>query len=508
MSDSWLTAVVISTGLVAFVFAALAWDHRHGAPAAGPLTLLLVSVGTWDIGYGLGTGQVPLPSPHLWVSIMYTGVAVAPTALLMFALHVGGYERLLTRRVRAVLLIEPMVTALAAWTDSRFGLMFHGVTTVEFHPQESAGPLFWSNLAYTYTLMAVSTTLLLRFHLANRHTIYRMQAMSMLASILLPWIGSLSLVLGLTERDPTPIALSISACLFGYALLRLRMLEVVPIARSLLLERMADGMLVTDASGTICDINVAARELLRLPDPDPVGKPSDDCLRAYPQLAALMHSPTAGRIEFQSVDGDAARYIDVTMNVVEDHRHKKVGAIAILRDITARRRLESELALLARIDPLTGVGNRRAFEETAEREFNRRRRTGQPLSLALIDVDHLRLLNDRGGHKAGDEALEMLGMVLRQASRTTDTAVRLGGDEFALMLPDTPIGKAMEVLERIRGDLRDQVDAHAGRIPVSISVGIAEADSDTDTTDELLRRADAALYRAKADGRDCIRVSA
>lgn len=508
MSDTTLTALVMSTGLVAFVFAALAWDHRHTAPAARPLAVLLASVGLWDIGYGLGTGRVPLPSPHLWVSIMYTGVAVAPTALLVFALHVTQHESLLTSRVRVALSVEPAITVLAAWTDGRFGLMFHGVTTIEFHPQESAGPLFWSNVVYTYALMAASTVLLLRFHWIHKHTIYRWQATSMLVSVLLPWIGSLSLVLGLARRDPTPITLSISACLFGFALLRLRMLEVVPIARSLLVERMSDGMLVTDASGVICDINAAGRAMLPLLGPDPVGKSSDDCLRDYPQLAALMQSSNAARIEFESTDQSPTRYIDVTMNVIEDHRHEKVGTVAMLRDITDRKHLESELALLARVDPLTGVGNRRAFEEAAEREFNRRKRTNQPLSLTLIDVDHLRLLNDQGGHRAGDEALEMLGRALRQESRATDVAVRLGGDEFAILLPDTPMSRAAEVLERVRSSLRSQVNANPAGVPMSISVGVSEAEANQDTIDSLLRRADAALYRAKADGRDCIRVSA
>lgn len=506
MSDLALSIVVFPTAFLAFVLAALTWEQRRTSSAAEALTVLLVSLGIWDLGYGLRTADVPAPNPHLWMSLMYVGVATAPTALLVFAFHFAHLDRWLTPVVRGALLIEPILIIAAAWTDEHFGLLFNGEVGVDRHLRENAGPAFWINIAYSYLLMLISTVILLKHRWGHRHSLYRRQAAIVIFGVIMPWVGSLLLAINVTERDMTPVTVSIAAFSFGYAILRFRMLEVAPIARDLVIERMTDGVLVVDAAGRISDINPTARTLLAIHDADPVGKHFTDCLPHQPGLAAMLRTPKAGRAELQQ-SHDKIQYIDVTVSVLEDRSGRPIGSLAIIRDISDRKRLEAELERLAGVDPLTGIGNRRAFDEAVDFELRRRRRTGRPLAVALIDVDYLKQVNDRSGHSAGDLALQFLAQVMKRSSRAVDTPARIGGDEFALLLPDTGSDAAVAALERIRRDLRQLTDADERIRGVSISVGIAGATPDTDSADALFRLADAALYEAKADGRDRIRVA-
>jgi len=506
VSDLVLSIVVFPAAFLAFILAALTWERRHASGTARALTVLLLSLGVWDFAYGLRTAYVPAPDPHLWMSLMYVGVATAPTALLVFAIHFAHLERWLTPPVRAALLVEPVLVIAAAWTDARFGLLFSGEVGLDIRLREHAGPAFWINIAYSYLLLAMSTVILLKHRWSHRHSVYRRQSGIVIFGVVMPWVSTLLLAINATQRDMTPLTVSIAAFAFGYSILRFRMLEVAPIARDLVIERMTDGVLVIDAHGVISDINPMARTLLAISDVDPVGKHCSDCLRHQPKLSEMLRTPSAGRAEIQQ-SHDGLQYIHATISLLEDHSHRTIGALAIIRDISDRKRLETELQRRAGVDPLTGIGNRRTFDEAADKELRRRNRTGRPLAIALIDVDYLKQVNDRSGHRAGDLALQFLAQVMKRSARTVDVPARIGGDEFALLLPDTSADDAVAAVERIRRDLRHLTDADERIRTVSISVGIASATADTDSRDDIIRLADAALYEAKAEGRDRIRVA-
>ncbi len=183
--------------------------------------------------------------------------------------------------------------------------------------------------------------------------------------------------------------------------------------------------------------------------------------------------------------------------------------VALEQEIAERKRLEAELQHQATTDVLTGAANRRRFLEVADIELQRAIRHQRPLTMALIDLDFLKGMNDTHGHAAGDTALLTLARVFLAHIRTGDTFARIGGDEFALLLPDTTIAQACEVIERIRVLLGARhLAEHDGAAAILISVGVAEMGGPTDTIDGLLGRADRALYGAKRAGRNQIMVDA
>jgi len=178
------------------------------------------------------------------------------------------------------------------------------------------------------------------------------------------------------------------------------------------------------------------------------------------------------------------------------------------RELTRRTRAETKLRRIARTDDLTGLPNRRAFRETFEREWRQAIRSGSSLSLLFVDADFFKAYNDHYGHGAGDQLLrEIAGTLYANIRRPRDTAARYGGEEFIILLPETDQAGAWTIAENIRQAIMAMSVSHE-RSPyrlVTVSIGIATASPSRGSAGSiLLEAADAALYQAKASGRNCI----
>jgi diguanylate cyclase (GGDEF)-like protein len=167
---------------------------------------------------------------------------------------------------------------------------------------------------------------------------------------------------------------------------------------------------------------------------------------------------------------------------------------AALIDVAQALRRERRAAVT---DSLTGLLNRRGFDERLREEIGRASRTGRPLTLLLADCDDLKRINDGAGHEAGDRVLEAFASLLREQKRLTDIAGRLGGDEFAVLLPETGGEEATTVAERLLARL-----STVGETPITASIGLAMFPEDGTTSSALLRAADRALYAAKHGGKN------
>jgi diguanylate cyclase (GGDEF)-like protein/PAS domain S-box-containing protein len=179
------------------------------------------------------------------------------------------------------------------------------------------------------------------------------------------------------------------------------------------------------------------------------------------------------------------------------------GYTLILRDISDRREANEALRQSIACDHLTGLANRRAFFEAAETELQRWRRMPRPLSLVMIDADHFKRINDSHGHAAGDAVLRHLAAALSAQCGGVDVAARLGGEEFVLLLPGRSCDSACELAERLR-TVMASTPVFVDGVPIccAISAGVASMESDVGGINALLQRADAALYAAKAAGRN------
>jgi len=208
----------------------------------------------------------------------------------------------------------------------------------------------------------------------------------------------------------------------------------------------------------------------------------------YPDPAHLPPSDVEGREELLRLAIMAADRIDIGI--------ANVRLRETLREQTVR-------------DPLTGLYNRRHLDDTLQREISRARRSGEPLSLLMMDVDHFKRINDRRGHDFGDRALRLISQTLTDACRGSDLVFRHGGEEFAVLMP----GLSPEDAEQKAAELRQRITAAGEQLldqgphGLTVSVGIASFPDTADSPQNLMQRADRALYQAKHNGRNCVAVS-
>lgn len=184
---------------------------------------------------------------------------------------------------------------------------------------------------------------------------------------------------------------------------------------------------------------------------------------------------------------------------------RKIGDESIRREFDALekrvRKSRKKLAVLAHADKLTGLYNRQYFDQTAPGELLKIEGTKRHLSILFIDLDHFKKINDEHGHRKGDDVLRAVAWLIQNACRRTDLVARYGGEEIVAILPDTARAGARKAAEEIRAIIEDQTKTMLS-VPVTVSIGAAVFPDDGRTLEEVLERADQALYKAKRSGRN------
>ena len=187
--------------------------------------------------------------------------------------------------------------------------------------------------------------------------------------------------------------------------------------------------------------------------------------------------------------------------------HQPIRLCGTHQDISYRKSMEQELRHRATHDHLTGLFNRVELEQYFQKELSRSKRYQHELSIFMIDIDHFKEVNDTYGHLVGDHILKKYAAFLQNTIRTTDLVARYGGEEFVVILPETSIKEAEELAERLRVMTSNlNIELNEGTFNITISLGIATYPEHGQSYDTLLEHADLAMYRAKQDGRNCVRI--
>ena len=223
------------------------------------------------------------------------------------------------------------------------------------------------------------------------------------------------------------------------------------------------------------------------------------CPSSEEYIADRLHKVSSGN-SFCTVD----KLLDGRTICITHQGMENGGWVAIHQDITSQKRIEAELAHMARYDALTGLANRTLFLEKVNEALARMRRFGEQFSVLMIDLDQFKAVNDSLGHAIGDSLLTTMADRLRKIVRDVDCVARLGGDEFAIIQAGDPDrrGGAIVLANRILEKITEPYDLDGRKVVIGTSIGITLAPDDADDADALIRNADLALYKAKSEGRN------
>lgn len=541
-SAGWaLSAPVLLTLAVCVGVAFLsAWFSRQ-SHFPGQRSFFMLHVGTlwWLLAAAL---EMASQGPHckmLWASMAWPGILAVPTFWAVFLWQYVNTERLpiSLRRVWGLTLV-PVLVWLLALSNPWHGL-FYGPGSGPISAEVGApiryehGPLFFATAVYVYLFMSFSLLIVLRAAFASQG-LYRRHYLAFVALTAVPWAGNIGyVVFGWTVFgfDPTPFSFAFTLLALTWLIIGVRLFDVLPVARDLLLKALVDPVLVIDPRQRVIEANPAALQLAGLHEGW-----QGRLLVEWPIIGRDLHAllqPQVASAEAPLLAlTEPSRYFEVRQRAIERSvRAERIvlGEMLYLRDVTQRylserqlaealslseERLHTISALHAQLseqalhDPLTGLFNRRYLVEFFQREQARALRERTSLALAMIDLDHFKRLNDSHGHLVGDEVLQAVAQHLQGNLRSTDAVFRIGGEEFLLILPDVELAEAVSRVDCLRAQLAAcDLPTRAGALRVTLSAGVALWPSHGHTLEELMQSADRALYQAKRDGRDRVLVS-
>ncbi len=490
--------------------AGLGWYVLRRPGAVGRLGLAAVLVGSaiWALAYGLELGAPTSSGRELWGALKYVGIVLVPPAWLIFALQYTGRERFFTRRALALLSIEPVVVlAILAVPSTRHLVRSYPPGSDSAFVQIQLGPAFYLLFAYSAVLAALGTGLLVHA-LLNTSAAYRRQSVVLLSSIALVWTTNILATAGVGRfrfADPTPMALAVAGLMVTFGVFRFGLLDLVPVARTTLLQTMPDPVLVLDAHHRVIDYNPAAERMFRESNTVLLGARVERLLGQDISVAGR-DSPTRQELSVTATGGQ--RTYELVMSVLGGGRSDGPGHLVVLRDVTIRKDTERRLEQLAHFDGLTGLANRARFYQRLEQELAAARRQGGTLAVLFLDLDRFKLINDSFGHDVGDDVLVAASSRLRNVLRNEDTLARFGGDEFSVLLPNIDRSRdPMHVAEEILTVLSDPIHVNDHPLNVHASIGIAVYPGDGSEARSLIKQSDAAMYEAKAYGGHCARLA-
>jgi len=502
-----LTGVLVLSTTVPVALVVLLFAYKSRSfPGVRPFAAIVLLSTWWSIAFSLESFAADLSTKLVWSNLQFISITLLPVAFLTMALQYTGRESWTTRSRVAILCLVPLVTNVFLWASE--GLMRASVwldTSVAVPViGRTWGPWFWVHATYSYLLLLLTLTVLVAAMRAKprlRHrrltAVFIGTVIPMAASVLETVVPSSSPL-----DDLTPAVFVVSLLILSWGLLRVRIFNLVPVARRALVENMRDGLMVLDTEDYVVDINESARALIGLPKSRILGQPLASCWDAWQKIASPDRAKDLQTQLHLQVEGQE-RHFEARASSLAQHGYP-VARTLVLTDVTDRVLLERSLRDQALADGLTGLPNRALLMSRLDETLRRSRRNGSAcFAVMVLDLDYFKLVNDSLGHVAGDLLLQNVAAKLSRCVRDTDTVARIGGDEFIILIHDICTQRdLLPVLTRIRSELRAPVYFGRKEMVASSSIGVVICDAHFEDSERIVRAADAAMYQAKREGRD------
>lgn len=494
--------------------------RRHNVSGIKPFIMCILLVSIWN---GLNIINLLLYSLNAKImcfEIKMAFIVYIPAFWLMTILD-SMYERNFKSKLNLILIIFPTITAIIVLTskyNNWFAYNFYLESVGKYKIlMFSKGFWLWINASYNYLLNAVSIGLLLKSVFSKQYARKR-QALIMIIGMFFPivtdvlFVGNINLY---NNLDITSISFFISLIVSVYGMLRYRFMDIVLVAREYAFEDMDELMIVLDENKKVVDMNRKSLKILNTNISKVIGLPIDQIIKDIYEYDFYNLQKSTLKIQLNSKISDKNINYYGSLSAIKGNKDYIIGYLILLYDITELvvtqnklkqandklRKLNEELYSDSIKDGLTGVYNKKYITMLLQEKI---KKSSIPLTIAMIDIDHFKKINDNYGHLIGDEILKKLADLVTAELGINEKFGRFGGEEFLILMFDTQLNTGYELCEKIRSKVSNyRFEYECSHI--TLSIGLAELKCN-DSSSSLIKRADDCLYKAKLNGRNKIEL--
>ncbi len=506
----YATSTLFFTCAAIIFVCVLAWKRKGttGLPAVF-LTLCGLSVAIYDFGYAMEIHASTLRDVFFWVRFEHWGIQFISPLWLMFTLSIMGKWKKAPPLQIALLLALPAVALACSQTLGGLNLLHPNARlatgeVLSLFEYDRGWPIYLATALQSGFLVVSFALFSIGF--VRGGPVPRVQTALYWFGSTVPWAGSLIYNSGNAPYniDVTPFLMSISVGFFMFGFLKVGILDIAPVARTVVFEDMKDGVLVIDRRGRVTDFNPGMGTILPSLRAIKAGVSVKTALAGYGELLGLLDREPPATIDFKPSDKPNASFYHVASARLKDKSGKDIGMLLTFHDMTEMKELQRRLEVMATHDDLTGLHNRRYLNQYAKAQIEEAKAFGCEFSLIMLDLDHFKRVNDTFGHSVGDEAIIAISEIFRQAVDGEDCVVgRFGGEEMLAILPRTDAAAARAVAEKARSAIAGRrIPCEGVNLSLTASFGVSSLTPVCDTLKELLIAADIALYEAKNTGRN------
>jgi diguanylate cyclase (GGDEF)-like protein len=526
------TGIAYAAAAVVFAWVALlTWRRRtHNPTVAVSLVVVMLGLGLSSVADAVSVSSTSQRAAAIASLAILPGVGVATGAFVCLGFGIARPQWTPRGGLVALLLVEPVLITAAVATNPWHLWVYRGAGAAELTGSAlwSHGPAFWWHTGYCYLMLGIGIAFI-AWGWWKAPPTFRIQRLTILLATLIPCAANVAYLAGSSGslRDPTPFGFALAGLVMFYAIFRQDLITLSPVARALIVDQIGDAIMVIGPSGLFLDLNPVAVDLVRALNPDApaelVGEPAQELFgdgmlaNAGGQESEVVVDLNGGRAEFE-----------VRVSPLVGRHHRDLGTVLVARDVTEANNqtrrlsaahtqlvrqvetidaLRADLAEQASRDALTGLHNRRYLVDEFASMIAAAQRAGEPVAVALFDVDRFKSVNDVYGHLAGDAVLVGLARLMVEQAPADALIARWGGEEFFVALPgaDATTGLAFADDLRCRFELK-QIDAQGRMICCTLSGGVAAYPFSGTTMDDLFHAVDVSMYEAKNAGRNLVQV--
>jgi diguanylate cyclase (GGDEF)-like protein len=514
--NSQLTAyitLICTSGVLNLYLSANVFIKRHRYKTIAHFFIFYsCSIAVYCFASAFGLTATTLEQMKVWTIIEYIGMPISSPLGLLFIMQYLGMK--ITKKKIIAMLTIPVISFVMVATNDLHHLHYKVFTIDPVlgppYIYQEIGIWYVVHGIYTFGCMLVAFILILS-HWRETAKVYHRQLVALLFGQFIPMVTAFLYLIGVTPKgfDPVPMVLWLTSLLYLWAITSSRMFSIMPIAKDAIFHSINDGVIVLDESHRLIEFNHACQRMFPKLNKSVLGMDFNQvCIELTGEAEPFILGDSMLPQELQLGDDESNRIYQVRTSSLQ-HANNSKGLLIIFTDITELKVLQVKLEHQAYYDELTQIYNRRAFFEKCEAEFAAAVTVPSSYTIVLLDVDYFKKVNDTYGHAVGDQLLIHVARVCQSQLNEDMLFARYGGEEFVLALK----GRTEFEGERMANQLRTYVESHPlntpeGVISVTLSCGVAETMENGESLYQLLNKADKALYVAKEEGRNQVRVFA